>query len=145
MKKSKKQKLKYECVGLAIKICLKLHPKCEFCGQLAETGHHPIRQSRSNALRCNQKNIVAVCGKCHAKIHIGNFEGIMMLQLEKARGKEWRDYLIKHEHDQIKDDMFYWQKKKIILESELNNLINLKNRLDFSNPKTKELFKKLLA
>jgi hypothetical protein len=68
--------------------------------------------------------LVAVCGKCHGKIHIGNYEGVMNLHLTKIRGNTWRNYILKHERDTIKSDMVYWQQMKDILEAELNSLTN---------------------
>jgi 5-methylcytosine-specific restriction endonuclease McrA len=123
MKKSKKQKLKEECVSLAMKIYLIENPKCEICGMPAETVHHFIRQSRSNHLRCDKKNLVAICNKCHARIHIGQEEAIITLQIRKRRGATWEKYILINKQIKIKDDMFYWKKKKILLEAELAGLI----------------------
>jgi len=121
-KKTEKQKLIDECVNLAIKICLAQKPRCEFCLNPAQTAHHIIHQARSNFLRCDQKNLVSVCGSCHASIHIGQNEGIKNLQLTKMRGSAWRNYILANERKKIKNDMFYWKKMKILLESELNSL-----------------------
>lgn len=122
MKKTPKQKLIEECVALAIKICILTNPKCEICGCPAETAHHFIRQSRSNHLRCDQKNLIPICQKDHARIHIGQAEGTITLQIRKNRGSAWENYIFKNEHVSIKSDMFYWKKMKILLDNQLANI-----------------------
>lgn len=123
MKKvSKLQKLINECVSLAIKIYITLHPKCELCGQEATTAHHIVHQARSNYLRLDKKNLLAVCGKCHGRIHIGNDEGVIIVQVTKFRGLRWASYILKGKQQTIKSDIPYWTKKKTILNKELINL-----------------------
>lgn len=116
------QKLINECVALSIKICLTLKPKCEFCGQPAITAHHFIHQARSNYLKCDQKNLVSVCGGCHGSIHIGNMESSMGLKLRKIRGKAWENYILKGTQQTIKSDFYYWEHMKIKLTIKLNSL-----------------------
>jgi hypothetical protein len=121
-KTSKLQKLINECVALAIKICILKHPKCELCPELAITAHHIVHQASSNYLRCDQKNLIAICGKCHCKIHIGNSEGVINIQITKMRGLEWADYILKGKQKTIKSDIIYWTKKKAELSQELAEL-----------------------
>mgnify|MGYP002067349398 CR=1 FL=1 len=125
MKKTTKlQRLINECVAIAIKICITLKPKCELCGQPAITAHHIVHQARSNYLRCEQKNLLSVCGKCHGRIHIGNDEGAIIVQVTKMRGLKWASYILKGKQQSIKSDFLYWGKQKIKLTKILNNLIN---------------------
>ena len=124
MKKlSKLQRLINECVSLAIKICLKLKPKCEFCGNPAITAHHFIHQARSNYLKCDQKNLVSVCGSCHGSIHIGNMESLMGLRLRRMRGKAWENYILKGTQITIKSDFPHWNKMKILLNNKFKQLL----------------------
>lgn len=118
-KTSKLQRLINECVSLVIKIYITLHPKCELCNQPAITAHHIVHQARSNYLRLDKKNLLSVCGKCHGRIHIGNDEGTVILQVAKKRGLEWADYILKGKQKTIKSNMQYWSKEKSKLEQEL--------------------------
>jgi len=118
-KTSPKQKLINECVALATAIKLCEFPKCVFCNQPAITCHHFIRQSRSNYLRCNPKNLIPICQKCHARIHLGQEEQIMTLQLRNMYGKKWADEMETGRHKIIKGDIFCWKKMKILLEDEI--------------------------
>ena len=122
-KTSKLQKLINECVSLVIKIYITLHPKCELCGDPAITAHHIVHQARSNYLRLDKKNLLSVCGKCHGRIHIGNDEGEIIVQVTKMRGLKWANYILKGKQQSIKSDMFYWGKQKIKLSKILNTLI----------------------
>ena len=119
-KTSTLQKLINECVALAIKICITLKPNCELCGQPSQTAHHFVHQARSNYLRCDQKNLISICQKCHCKIHIGNSEGIIGAIIRGQRGKAWENYILAGTQKKIKSDLFYWKKQRILLEDQLN-------------------------
>lgn len=122
-KKTEKQRLIEECVSLATQLKLAEHPSCVFCGKTATTCHHFVRQSRSNFLRCNPKNLIPVCQKCHAKIHIGQEEQIMTLRLRNMFGKRWSDEMEAGRQKTIKSDIYYWKKMKILLTEKANQLI----------------------
>ena len=105
--KTPKQKLKEECVKIATQKKLEEHPQCMFCNQEANTCHHFIRQSRSNYLRCDSRNLIPICQSCHCRLHNG-FESIMSLQLRKMLGDEWADGLIEDSRKTIKDTLKHW-------------------------------------
>ena len=111
---SKKQKLKIECVKLATEKKLLEHPRCMFCNDKSTTAHHFIRQSRSNYLKCDKRNLIPVCAKCHFRLHNG-YEQIMSLQLRKLLGDEWAEGIIKDSRITIKDNLGYWKKIKELL------------------------------
>lgn len=121
MKKTKKQKLKEECVKIATEIKLKEHPHCVFCVSTASTCHHLIRQSRSNYLRCDPRNLIPICQKCHHLFHNGGYAELMTLQLVKMYGPEWHEGLLRDGRKTISDTITYWKK----LKEELTNLNNL--------------------
>ena len=108
---TKKQKLKMECVKIATQKKLAKHPYCVFCGKKATTCHHFIRQSRSNYLRCDDRNLIPICQKCHYRLHNG-YESVMTLILRKKLGDEWADSLIRDSRKTIKDNLTYWRKMK---------------------------------
>ena len=110
--KTPKQKLKEECVKIATAKKLEEHPRCMFCNQQANTCHHFIRQSRSNYLRCDSRNLIPICQKCHARIHVGQMEAVMTLQLRGMLGDEWANSLIKDSQKTIKGTMKYWRDLK---------------------------------
>jgi len=114
--KTKLQRLKEKAVKLASDKNLKNNPYCLFCSQQAKTSHHFIHQSRSNYLRCDERNLISICQKCHMRLHSG-YESLMALQLVKMRGDKWRDSLIKDSNIKIKDGIKYW--KEIIRLAEL--------------------------
>ena len=114
MKKSKKQKLKEECIKIASDKKLEEHPKCMFCNLPAICCHHFVRQSRSNYLRCEPKNLIPICKKCHFKLHNG-YEAMMTLELVKIFGNKWAEDLMRDSRKTIKDDIPYWEKLKIKL------------------------------
>jgi len=121
MKKSKKQKLKEQCVALATKIKLIESPYCLFCGKKAHTAHHFIHQSRSNHLRCDPRNLIPICKSCHYKLHQG-YEQIFTGILIKKLGQKWFDDLERDSQIKIKDNLGYWQELKADLEKKLAQL-----------------------
>lgn len=112
MKKTSKQKLKEECIKLATQKKLQEHPRCTFCNQPASTCHHLIRQSRSNYLRCDPRNLIPICQKCHYTFHNGGYAELMTLQLVKIYGSEWHNGLLRDGRKTIKDNIGYWMKMK---------------------------------
>jgi len=107
--KSKKQKLKEKAVELATEKKLKQHPRCILCNNMAVTAHHFIRQSQSNYLRCDERNLIPICRKCHYLWHCGGKAEVMTLQLQQMLGDKWRDELIRDSVKTIKDTIEYWE------------------------------------
>lgn len=60
---------------------------CEVCGAIAEVRHHHIEKSKSNYLRYNPINLIALCHKCHQKIHFGDNSIVAVYSVK--RGEEW--------------------------------------------------------
>lgn len=93
-----------------------MHPQCEACGQETQVAHHFIEKSRSNLLRHDVRNLIALCNSCHTKIHnrFGNsvtgsidvFDIIV-----KKRGKKWYKEIRSLEHKTIKADSIFWNNK----------------------------------
>jgi len=111
-KKTPKQKLKELCVAIATNKKLEEFPRCVFCGKPAITCHHLIRQSRSNYLRCDPRNLIPICPKCHHLFHNGGYAELMTLQLVKLYGKEWHEGLLRDGRKTIDDTMKYWKELK---------------------------------
>jgi hypothetical protein len=107
-KKTPLARMKNKCVSLAIKLYVEKHPDCELCGKRASTAHHYILQSRSNYLRCDKRNLVAICRSCHYKLHQYN-EAEYATQLYNQRGKKWYEDLMADKHKTIKDTIGYWK------------------------------------
>lgn len=108
MKKSPLMKLKIQCVKLAMKQYLDMDPYCEICGEPATTCHHFIYQSRSNYLRCDERNLVAICRSCHYKMHQG-YEQIFTGQLIRQRGWDWLNEMRNDSNVRIKDNKASWE------------------------------------
>ena len=119
--KSKKQKLKEKCVKLAMKLKLAKHPHCVFCGERATVAHHFIHQSRSNYLRCDERNLIPICKTCHYKLHNG-YESVMAGLLIKKYGQEWFDSLVRDSRKTIKDNIGYWNEVLDKLKREVENV-----------------------
>ena len=111
-----KTRLKESCVKLAMSIYLAENNRCELCGGRANVAHHVIHQSRSNYLRCDQRNLCALCTGCHYKVHSCGHEGILMGELIKRRGIKWFDDLVADSHRAITDNLGYWQEMKAKLD-----------------------------
>jgi hypothetical protein len=109
MKKTNKQRLKEKCVSLAMEIYLLNHCACEMCGQRATVAHHFIHQSRSNYLRCDMRNLVALCQSCHYKVHSCGYEQVLTGQLIKQRGMAWFDSIMEDSHKTITDTKEHWE------------------------------------
>lgn len=60
---------------------------CEVCGSLAQLRHHHIEKSKSNYLRYNPINLIALCNKCHQKLHFGDNSIVATYSIK--RGEEW--------------------------------------------------------
>ena len=105
----KKTRLKIKAVKLATAKKLEKEPYCMFCPNIANTAHHFIHQSQSNYLRCDERNLIPICQKCHFLWHTGNKSEVMTLQLVVILGDEWRDDLIKDSNIRIKDTVEYWE------------------------------------
>jgi len=108
MKKTKKQLLKIKCVKRATQQHLLANPHCIFCGKQANTCHHFIRQSRSNYLRCDKRNLIPICTEEHCKLHSG-YEQIYTGILIKKLGQKWFDDLERDSTIRIKDNLGFWQ------------------------------------
>jgi len=107
MKRSPLQKLKIKAVKLAIAEKLKSTPYCECCGKPAITAHHIVEQSRSNYLRCEQRNLMSVCWSCHFLVH--NAGGAKVLGgVILKRGKRWYNKLMADAQVRIRDNQGYW-------------------------------------
>ena len=104
---TKLARLKTKAVKIATAKKLAQHPHCTFCGEMANTCHHFIRQSRSNYLRCDERNLIPICMSCHMRLHNG-YEAIMAIELEKIHGDEWMAGLIADSEKKIKDGIKYW-------------------------------------
>lgn len=112
MGKTKKQKIKEECIKIATRQKLEKHPYCVFCGKPAVTCHHLIKQSRSNYLRCDERNLIPICKHCHYLFHYGGYSELMTLELVKKYGKAWHDGILRDARKTIKDNIGYWVKIK---------------------------------
>ena len=117
-KQSSVGKLKSQCVKLAMQQYLAEHPHCELCGAVATTCHHFILQSQSNHLKCDKRNLVAICNPCHCSIHIGNRAQLATILLTQQRGSWWADTMETESHIKIKDNMEYWRNKLSDLRGE---------------------------
>ena len=117
-KQSPLGRLKKQCVELAMKQYLAEHPYCELCGAVAETCHHYIYQSQSNYLKCDERNLVAICNPCHCSIHVGHREQVAAAQLVRQRGYHWSYAMEADRHLKIKDNMEYWRNKLAELRGE---------------------------
>ena len=90
-----------KCDALITPIVKKERPYCEACGHPTEVGHHFIEKSRSSFLRYDiDRNIIALCHSCHAKIHNRFGNSVMgcvdvVDTLVKKRGKRWLNELRK--------------------------------------------------
>ena len=111
--RSKKTRLKIKAVKLATAKKLKKEKYCKFCSKLANTCHHFVHQSRSNYLRCDERNLIPICTRCHMRLHSG-YEPLMALELVRILGDKWRDGLIQDSNKRIRDTIGYWEK---LLES----------------------------
>lgn len=109
MAKSKKRRLKEKAVKIATEQMLAEYPNCLLCPNKADTCHHFIRQSQSNYLRCDKRNLIPICQKCHYLWHHGGKAEVMTLRLVQRFGDEWRDGLIKDSTVRIKDTVGYWE------------------------------------
>ena len=110
-------KLKKQCVSLAMAIYIGEHPNCELCGGQAHTCHHFIHQSRSNYLRCDARNLVAICQSCHCLMHKSK-EQIFTGQLIRQRGMDWFNEMESDSAVKIKDNISYWKQKLAELRGE---------------------------
>ena len=110
-------RLKKQCVSLAMAIYIGEHPNCELCGGVAHTCHHFIHQGRSNYLRCDMRNLVAICQSCHCLLHHSH-EQVFAGRLIKQRGMKWFNAMEKDSHIKIKDNMEYWRNKLSDLRGE---------------------------
>lgn len=109
-RKTSLQTAKEKAVRLAMDLYVRAHPKCELCGKKASTAHHVIRQSRSNYLRTEPRNLVSICRSCHYKLHLGS-EPIYMGMLIEKRGLAWIKQLQKESRITIHDTVGYWKTK----------------------------------
>ena len=107
-KKTPLARMKNKCVSLAIKLYVEDVQGCELCGKPATTAHHFIHQSQSNYLRCDKRNLVAICTKCHYKLHKYN-EAEYGVCIRNRRGEEWFTDLMFDRHKRIKDTIGYWK------------------------------------
>jgi len=110
--KTNKQKLKDECIKIATNSRLEEHPNCMFCNQPAYTCHHFIHQSRSNYLKCDKRNLIPICKKCHYRLHQGGCEQIMTLQLTNILGEDWKNEMLLDSRKSMNDSVFYWKNMK---------------------------------
>lgn len=99
--------------GLLTPVCKKHNPNCESCGQPTQVGHHWIEKSRSNYLRYDLRNLVALCHSCHAKIH-NRFGNSVVGGLDVAeiiinkRGRAWKEQLDKDAPTYQKVDRLFY-------------------------------------
>ena len=100
--------LKRKAVSMASAINLKNNPKCVLCNQPSRVSHHFIRQSRSNFLRCDMRNLIPLCNSCHLRLHSG-YETVTALQLTKIYGKDWSDGLLRDSTVTIQDNKGHWR------------------------------------
>lgn len=90
------------------------HPRCEACGGNTQVAHHWIEKSRSTYLRYDlERNLIALCHSCHAKIH-NRFGNSIMGSLDIAeeiirqRGIKWKKDLIRDSVKYVKSDVHYY-------------------------------------
>ena len=92
-------------------------PCCEACGNPTQVAHHWIEKSRSNYLRYDLRNLIALCQSCHTKIHnlfgssVTNSLDVAEIIIAK-RGKKWRKQLDKDSAVLIKKDV-YWAMEQL--------------------------------
>ena len=112
-KTSDKGKVMKKADALLTPIVKKNCPKCEACGHETEVAHHWIEKSRSNFLRYDFRNLIALCHSCHAKIHnrFGNSVTGSLNVAEiiiKKRGAKWRAEMDKESVTYVKADVQYF-------------------------------------
>lgn len=95
MAKSPTTKLQEKCDSFLTPIIKKKKPFCESCGQPTQVAHHWIEKSRSNFLRYDFDNLIALCNSCHVKIHNrfgSSISGAYDVAdtIIKKRGKKWK-------------------------------------------------------
>jgi hypothetical protein len=102
------------CDALLTPIVKKERPFCEACGHPTEVAHHMVEKSRSSFLRYDvDRNLIALCQSCHAKIHnrFGNsVSGCVDIVdvLRKKRGNKWYKDLQKvaHTYNKVNDEFY---------------------------------------
>ncbi len=122
-------KLTRKCDSYLTPIVKLSKPNCECCGKPTEVAHHWIEKSKSNFLRHELDNLVALCHSCHLKIH--NRWGASIVRAYDVtravilkRGEEWKNNLDILAQKSIKFDVIFLQKRKEFLEKTLENLKN---------------------
>lgn len=119
--------LKIECDKFLTPIVKKKHPLCEAC-KIAQTfvAHHWVEKSRSNRLRYDIENLIALCNSCHFKIHnqfgnrIANQEDTKKL-ITDSHEIGWNEKMEKIGREYIKVDRQYYEEVKLRLQNEVNN------------------------
>jgi hypothetical protein len=117
-----------KCDSLITPIVKKERPYCEACGHATEVGHHFIEKSRSSFLRYDiDRNIIALCHSCHAKIHNRFGNSVMGCVdvvdiLVKKRGKKWLNELKKlaPTYNKVNDE--FYARSYQVLKTRLDQL-----------------------
>ena len=113
---NKKQILEKELNDLWKAKCLETYEHfCEYCGQPLSTFHHFIPKSRSTLLRYDIKNGIALCQKCHYKIHFSSKPSEVyeiVKAIRESRGKEWVKYIEERERETISKTIKWLEEQK---------------------------------
>jgi|ERR1035437_5317474 hypothetical protein len=114
MKKPTKEKMRDKADALCTPIVKLISPNCEACGMSTQVCHHWIEKSRSNRLRHDPMNFIALCQSCHTKIHnlFGNsiVGGLNVADIiREKRGKKWCTDIIRIGNEIVKADYFFFE------------------------------------
>jgi 5-methylcytosine-specific restriction endonuclease McrA len=97
---------------------------CLVCGGEYSCLHHFIPKGRSSALRYDLDNGIPICNSCHFKIHKAQ-DPTPTVTILAIKGEKWFNKLKKKQHNIIKINKSYYQKKinelQKILRKEIAN------------------------
>ena len=78
-----------------------IKPRCEVCSSPAIQVHHYFPKGSFGHLRYDLDNGIALCQKCHMRIHFSGDPTVSQMIIEK-RGKAWYNRLKKKAYDKPK-------------------------------------------
>lgn len=112
--KSNVKVLQRKCDSLLTPIIKIKTPLCEACSQPTQVAHHFIEKSRSNRLRYDFDNLIALCNQCHCKIHnrFGNsvVGGLDVAdKIRERRGEDWYENIKIKGREIVKTDITWYE------------------------------------
>ena len=110
-----------ECDKLLTPIAKMNEPRCIFCGNETQVGHHFIKKSESNRLRFYVPNLIGLCNFCHCRLH--NHESFWSAKIVQARGIEWFDNLEEIKKEEVHTDLDYYKSNYERLKELVDNVI----------------------